>query len=180
MGCLTHGGVVHVQVAADRAHNNLAGVQPHSDADHDTFFAAHAVGIPLHRLLHPQRGITRAHRVILVGERRAEQRHDPVAHHLVHRAFVAMDGLHHVLEDGVEDLARLLGIAFSEELHRALEIGEQHRHLLALAFEGSLGGEDLLGKVLRRVGLGRGEAHLPGRLAAYWSTALVADPGPGR
>jgi len=43
-------------------------------------------------------------------------------------------GVHHV-GGRVEDLARLLGIAVGEQLHRALEIGEQHGHLLALAFE---------------------------------------------
>jgi hypothetical protein len=39
----------------------------------------------------------------------------------------------------VEELACLL----------VLEVGEENRHLLALAFEDALGGEDLLGKVLR-------------------------------
>ena len=57
-------------------------------------------------------------------------------------------GRHHVFEDGVEQLARLLGITIREELHRALEIREEHGHLLALAFEGGLGGEDLLSEVL--------------------------------
>ena len=98
--------------------------------------------------------------MILVGQRRAEERHDPVAHDLVHRALVAVDRLHHALEDGVEELARLLGIAVGEQLHRALEVGEEHRDLLALALEGGLGGEDLLGEVLGGVGLGRGEARL--------------------
>ena len=47
------------------------------------------------------------------------------------------------------------GIAVGEQLHRALEIGEEHGDLLALAFEGALRGEDLLGEVLGGVGLGR-------------------------
>ena len=88
--------------------------------------------------LHPQRGVAGAHRVVLVGDRRAEQRHDPVAHHLVDRALVVMDGLHHPLEDRVEELARLLGVAVGEQLHRALEVGEEHGDLLALALEGAL------------------------------------------
>jgi hypothetical protein len=46
--------------------------------------------------------------VIFVGQRGAEQRHDPVAHHLVHRALVSVDGLHHALEYRVEQLAGLL------------------------------------------------------------------------
>jgi hypothetical protein len=49
-----------------------------------------------------------------------------------------VDGLHHPFEDGIEELARLLGIAVSEQLHGALEVGEEHRHLLALAFESGL------------------------------------------
>ena len=37
-------------------------------------------------------------------------------------------------------LARVLGIAVGEELHRALEVGEKDRHLFAFIFEGSLRG----------------------------------------
>jgi hypothetical protein len=92
--------------------------------------------------------------VVLVGERRAEQGHDPVAHDLVHGALVAVDRLHHLLQDGIENPARLFRIAVGEQLHRALEVSEEHGDLLPLALEGTLGREDLLGKVLRSVGLG--------------------------
>jgi hypothetical protein len=97
--------------------------------------------------------------VILVGQRRAEEGHDPVAHHLVHRALVAVHRLHHAFEHGVEDLPRLLGIAVGEQLHRALEVGEEHGDLLALALERGLGGEDLLGQVLGGVDFRRTEAR---------------------
>ena len=117
--------------------------------------AAHLLGVLLDRLLHPQRGVAGADRVVLVGERRAEQRHDAVAHHLVHGALVAVDGLHHAFEHRIEERARLLGIAVGEQLHRALEVGEEDRDLLALAFERAPGGEDLLGEVLRRVAVRR-------------------------
>ena len=114
--------------------------------------------------------------MVLVGERGAEERHDPVAHHLVDRALVAVDGLHHAFEHGVEQLARLLGIAVGEQLHRALEVGEEHGDLLALAFEGRLRGEDLLGEVLGRVGFGAAErggaAPLSG--AAHWPQNLFS------
>ena len=40
--------------------------------------------------------------------RGAEESHDPIAHDLVDDALVAVDGLHHPLEDGVEETARLL------------------------------------------------------------------------
>jgi hypothetical protein len=47
-------------------------------------------------------------------ERRAEERHDAIAHDLVDGALVAMDGLHHPLEHGVEKLARLLRVTVGE------------------------------------------------------------------
>ena len=127
--------------------------RPDSDLDRDAVGATHLLGVATHGGLHVERRIAGSHRMVLVGERRAEEGHDPVAHDLVDRALVAVDGLHHPLEDGVEELARLLGVAVGEELHRALQVGEEHRDLLALAFEGGLRGEDLLGEVLRRVGL---------------------------
>jgi hypothetical protein len=74
----------------------------------------------LHRILHPERGVAGADRVILVGERCAEERHDPVTHDLVYRALVAVDGLHHPLEHGIEDPPGILGIAVAEQLHRTL------------------------------------------------------------
>ena len=116
--------------------------------------------------------------MVLVGERRAEERHDPVAHHLVDGALVAVDGLHHVLEDGVEELARLLGIAVGEQLHRALEVGEEHGDLLALALQGGLGGEDLLGEVLGGVRL-RAQANATGAASASGDrlAALEAEAG---
>jgi hypothetical protein len=38
------------------------------------------------------------------------------------------------------------------QLHRPLHVGEEHGHLLALAFEGGARGQNLLGEVLRRIG----------------------------
>jgi hypothetical protein len=44
-----------------------------------------------------------------------------------------VDCLHHPLEDGIEDLACLLGITVGEQLRRALEVGEEDGDVLALA-----------------------------------------------
>ena len=52
---------------------------------------------------------------------------DAIAHDLVHSALVPMDGFHHPFEHRVEKLARLLGVTVSQQLRRALEIGEEHR-----------------------------------------------------
>jgi hypothetical protein len=68
-------------------------------------------------------------------------------------AFVAMHGLHHPFEDRIEDLARFLRIAVGQQLHRALQVREQDRNLLALTLERSLRDEDLLDEVLRGIGL---------------------------
>jgi hypothetical protein len=75
-------------------------------------------------------------------------------------ALVVMDGFHHLLQDRIENPARLFSVAVGKQLHRALEVGEQHSHLLALAFEGRLGGEDAFGKVLGGVGVRGAETRL--------------------
>ena len=68
--------------------------------------------------------------------------------------LVAVDGLHHAFGHRVEQFARLLGVAVGQQFHRALQVGEQDRHLLALPFEGALGGEDLLGEMFGRIDVG--------------------------
>jgi hypothetical protein len=135
------------------------------------------LGVPLDGLLHPQGGVAGADGMVLVGERRPEESHDPVAHDLVYRAFVAVDGLHHALEDGVQELAGLLWVAVGEQFHRALQVGEEDRDLLALAFEGCLRGEDPLGEVFGRVGVRGGgrEAARGWRGGAETSPAASAE-----
>ena len=64
--------------------------------------------------LHPERRVARAYGVVLEGERRAEERHDAIAHHLVHGALVAVDSLHHPLEHRIHQLPSLLGITVGE------------------------------------------------------------------
>ena len=92
--------------------------------------------------------------MVLVGDRSAEEGHDAVAHDLVHGAFKAVDRVHHSLEHGVEDPAGHFWVAVGEELHRALQVGEEDRHLLALTFERSTREEDAFGEMLRSVALG--------------------------
>src|SRR5436190_67141 len=83
-----------------------------------------AFGLLLHRLLHPPRGVARADGVIFVREWRSEERHDPVAQHLVDSTLEAVHRLHQLLEHGIEDLPRLFGIAIGEQFHRTLQVGE--------------------------------------------------------
>ena len=159
VGRLADRRVVHPQIAADRADHHVARVQAHADLHLDALRPAQLLRVPADRVVHAERRIARAHRVILVRKRRAEERHDPVAHHLVHRALVAMHRVHHVREDGIENLARFLGIAVGEQLHRSLQVGEEDGDQLALALQRRFGREDAIREMLRRVGVGRGKAR---------------------
>src|SRR5262249_11682896 len=96
-----------------------------------------------------------ANGMVFVGERRTEERHDAVAHHLIDRPLVVMDGFHHELEHRVENPSSVLGVTLGEEFHRSFQIGEEHRDLLTLTFERVLCREDPLGEVAWRVVLSR-------------------------
>jgi hypothetical protein len=87
--------------------------------DERAVLAASLLGIAADLIPHPEGGIACPNRVVFMGHRRAEQRHDPVAHDLVHGALVTVNGLHHVLDDRVEQLPRFLGVAIGEQLHGA-------------------------------------------------------------
>jgi hypothetical protein len=151
---LPHGRVVRVQVAADGAHHHVAGVQPDPDLDIEPFASTELVTVSADCRLHPERWVAGAHRVVFVRQRRPEQRHNPIAHHLIHGAFVPMDRLHHQFEHRVEELAGFLGVAVGQQLHRALQVGEEDGHVLALSLEGSLGGKNALSEVLGGVDVG--------------------------
>jgi hypothetical protein len=58
---------------------------------------------------------------------------------------------HHALEHRVEELAGFFGVAVGQELQGALQVGKEHRDLLALPFQGAAGGEDFLGQIPRGV-----------------------------
>ena len=91
-----------------------------------------------------------------------------------------MHGLHHESQDRVQQAARILRIAVGEELHRALQVGEQHGHLLALALQGGPGREDLLGEVRRRVALRGGRVDELGEPVADRLSTVQAEAGDAR
>ena len=166
-----------MKVAADRSHDDLTRVQTHAHLHLDAVHRAKLLRVSVNRLLHPQRRITRAERVILECERRSEQRHDAVAHDLVYRAFVPVHGLHHPLEHWIEDLSRVFRVAIDEQFHRALQVGEEDGDLLALAFEGALRREDLLGEMPRNVGPRRRESSgLDGEGRTTRATEVLTRP----
>ena len=136
LGGLRDRAVVQAGLAADGAQHHVAGVHPHPHLDA--------------RLVHRQRGVARAHRVVLEGQRRAEQGHDPVAADLVDGAAVPADHLDHPLEDRIDQLPGGLGVVAGEALEHVLEIGEEHRDLLALGRDRPGRRQDALGERSRR------------------------------
>src|SRR6516165_12175329 len=155
---LAHYRVIHMKVIADRGDDDFPRVEPDADRHLYSMRALNLVGIPADALLHRQPRITRAHGMILDGERCAKEGHDPVAHDPVHGAFVAVHRLDHAIKHRVEqEHLRDLRVAVDQQLHRTFDIGEQHGDLLALTLKGRSRGKDLFGQVPRRVTLGRGK-----------------------
>ena len=84
-----------------------------------------------------------------------------------------MDALREDAEEAVEDAMPCLWIDLFGQIHRALHVGEQDRHLLPLAMECAAVGEDLLGQMARGV---RARVRHTRRIAAERHTALGAEP----
>ena len=144
---LAHGGIVHPEIVSDRPHDDVTRVEPDADLDLEATRRTHLHVSPSDRRLDRERCEARAHGVVFVCERRAEEGHDPIAHHLIDGALVPMDGIHHQLEDRVEKYPSLLRIAVLQEFHRTPEVGEQDGDLLALTLQRTAARQDALGEI---------------------------------
>ena len=89
------------------------------------------------RPLNAQSGVHRPAWTIFMGERCAEQRHDPVARVLVDRPLEAVHIGCNALEAAVNDLVDDLGVKLLGEGGKARHVSKQNGNLLALAFEGA-------------------------------------------
>ena len=167
-----HRGVVHPEVLADRPHHHLARVDPDPHREVDALAAPQLGRVGGELLLEVQRRVAGALGVVLVGDRRPEQRHDAVAGELVDGALEAVDALGEDREEAIHHLAPRLGIGALGEVHRAHHVGEENRDLLALALEGAAGCADLLGEV--RGGLGAGVGRAACGAAAFGFAQRVA------
>ncbi len=160
---VTERGVVHPQVVADRPHHDQAAVDPGPD-------------VHLGPCGDAEGGQHRAPRMILVRDRRPEQRHEPVAEELVDRALVAVHLGQGDAEEAVDDQVKFLRTQFRCQRARPHNVAEQHAHLLALTLDGAPHGQDLLADVPRGVAhRGRG-----GRRRAHRVPAFGAEPGARR
>ena len=86
-------GVLHAEVLADRPDHHLAGVEAHPDREAEPLRAAQLRRVGGELVLEVERRVAGAPGVVLVGDRRPEQGHDPVAGELVDRALEAVDAL---------------------------------------------------------------------------------------
>jgi len=83
--------------------------------------------------------------VVLVGYRRTEQRKDAVASGLHDITAIAVDGIDHQVERGIDDRTRLFRVEVLHQLHRALDVSEKRGDRFAFAierFRSSLGYSD--------------------------------------
>src|SRR6516164_5530161 len=63
-----------------------------------------------------------------------------------------MNRLHHALEDRIQELPGLLGVAVRQQLHRRFRVGEQDRDLLPLALKRGLRRQNALRQMYGGVG----------------------------
>ena len=144
---LADGGIVHVQVVANRPHHDFPRVEPDAHLHLQTVGAAHLLSIAPHRRLHGQASVTGPHGVIFVRHWRPEEGHDAIAQHLVHRPLKAVHGVHHALQRRIEECLGGFRVEIADQLRGAFEVGKQHGDLFALACQGTSGGEDLLDQI---------------------------------
>ena len=130
-----------------RAHHDLAGVDADANLDACAAESAEIVAPAAEIVAGREGGVNRPLRMVLMGDRRAEQREDAVAGRLHDVAVVAMDRADHQLERGIDDRACLFRVEIRHQLGRALDIGKQRSDSLALTLEilggGNLGYPDL-------------------------------------
>src|SRR5262249_6002069 len=126
---------VRLAVAVMRAaHDDLAGVEADADREAGPLLEAKSLGVAADVVLHAERRVERSPRVVLVGNRRAEEREDAVAGGLHDVTLVARDRVAHEPEGRRHHRLGLLRIELRHQVHRALDVGEECGDDLALAF----------------------------------------------
>lgn len=118
-------GVRHVEIGADRAHDDRPAVDADSclqwrhirDPRHGRRFSSKST-------LDAEPRSYRAQRMIFMGDRRTEQRQNAIAGELRDRPLVAVDLLDHQVEAGSDDCIDVLGIKPLAQTGRADQIHE--------------------------------------------------------
>ena len=111
------GGVVHSQVVADLADDDSARVESDPHAEGDAVPSADFCGVRADRVAQMKCCITCTVCMILMRDRSAEERHDPVARVLIDGPFETMNAFGEDLEEALEDAMPFLGVELFRELH---------------------------------------------------------------
>jgi hypothetical protein len=128
-------GIVGTRVVADRPDDDLAGVQAHAHREVEAAPAAELVAERAQPVAQMQGSETGALSVILVGDRRTEESHDAIAGVLIDGPCVAVHAVVENVEEAIEHLVPFLGTEPLRQVHRVLNVGEQHGDLLVLALD---------------------------------------------
>ena len=170
-----HHGVVPLPLGADRAGDDHAAVDADVDRQRDRQLRVQA----RERLLHFERGAAGPLRVVLVGDRRAEERHDAVADELVDHPAVARNRLAERLEAAVHDHRHLFRVELLAHGREAGDVGEEDGDDLPLAARQR---RRRAGRSRKRPGRpgGRGGGRTARRSRAELRAALAAELLPRR
>ena len=120
-------------------------------------------------------GEDRALCVVLMRDRGAEQREQPVTLQLRDRALVAMDRLEHRVERPAHQSAQFLGVQPLRQRRVPDDVGKQHGDELALPLHVGRTGPELLRELRGHERLARGECRLGARTAER-GAAVRAEP----
>ena len=129
-----NGVVVHREIVADAANQDLTAVHTNTGLYLDAVCAPTFLRDALHLLLQSERCVAGSDGMILVGNGCPKKGHDPVALNLVDRTFVLVHGIDHALERGLEKLRRIFRVQILGDLGRSTDICEKHCDPLTLTF----------------------------------------------
>ena len=121
-----HRGVVHPQILADGADHDEARVDAHPHSELDAVHPSHVLRERLELALDRERSAERAMGVVLVGDRRPEERHDAVAKELIDRPFVAVHRVQDHLEGAIHDGVDFLRVEALGHRREARHVREHH------------------------------------------------------
>jgi hypothetical protein len=166
--------VVRPTVGPDRAGHDVPG----RDADVEGETAGEGMAAKGGELrMHVLGSTNGPHRVVLVGDRSAEERQEGVTGELLQPAVVAGHDPSHRLQDRIEDSQQLLGVQPTRQRREARDVREERRHPTAFLDQllGREGGRRTAVRRHDRI-VGGQRARGGGELAA----TLGAEPGGDR
>ena len=142
------GGVVLglVGVVADFEHDDLARMQADANLDTGAASLVQLVCVLAYPDLKIERRAAGFERVPFACDRRAEHRHDAVAHETADGAAIRLDCTAHDLRRAIQAIVGILGIELFGLRGRSDGVGEQHRHRLAFARRARPAGEIGIGR----------------------------------